>query len=293
MKTILLTGATGFLGSHLLDELLIAQYNVIITKRTKSNCWRISDHLDSITSYDVDRIALKEIFINHQIDIVIHTANCYGRNGESDFEVFKTNVLFSMDLLECAKKFNTDSFFNTDSLQYQYLNSYTLTKKQFVEWGKRYSISSKLKFINMKLEHVYGPKDDESKFISWFIRQLKEEVPEIKLTAGTQKRDFIHVDDVVSAYLLLLEKRVVLNGFVEFEVGTGQSIAIKDFLYWILNVYEEKYSKKVKSKLIFGSIPFRDGEPMEIKANLETFKDIGIRFYSTSSMSNLVLKTML
>jgi CDP-paratose synthetase len=293
LKTILLTGATGFLGSHLLDALLLAKYNVIITKRTTSNCWRIVNHLDSITSYNVDQIALEVIFINHQIDIVIHTATCYGRNSESDFEIFKTNVLFSVDLLECAMKFNTDSFFNTDSLQYQYLNSYTLTKKQFAEWGRRCSEFSQLKFINLKLEHVYGPKDDESKFISWFIKQLKNEVPVINLTEGTQKRDFIHVDDVVSVYLLLLEKRVELDGFVEFEVGTGQSIAIKDFLNRILNVYEEKYSKRVKSKLIFGSIPLRDGEPMEIKANLDPYMEIGISFLLKSSLSNSVLKSML
>ncbi len=275
MKTILLTGATGFLGSHLLDALLLARYNVIITKRSSSNCWRISDHLDTITSYDVDQIALEVIFINHQIDIVIHTATCYGRNSESDFEIFNTNVLFSMELLECAKKFNTDSFFNTDSLQYQYLNSYTLTKKQFVEWGRRCSESSQLKFINMKLEHLYGPKDDDSKFIGWFIKQLKEEVPEIKLTAGTQKRDFIHVSDVVSVYLLIVNKSEGLSGFEEFEVGTGQSVQIKEFLLQIVDAFEQTVGYPTKSNLIFGALPMREGEPNEIKANTKRLESLG------------------
>ena len=216
-----------------------------------------------------------DIFTNHQIDAVIHTATSYGRKGESDLEIFKANVLFSMDLLECAKKFNTHSFFNTDSLQYQYINSYTLTKKQFVEWGKRYSASCKLKFINMKLEHVYGPKDDDSKFISWFIKQIKEEVPEINLTAGTQKRDFIHVLDVVAAYLLLLDNSNGLSGFEEFEVGTGHSIQARDFLNEIVEAFEEKQGKKIKTRLNFGVIPMRKGEPDEIYANNIDLKLLG------------------
>jgi nucleoside-diphosphate-sugar epimerase len=126
------------------------------------------------------------------------------------------------------------------------------------------------------LEHIYGPKDDESKFISWFIKQLKNGTPEINLTSGTQKRDFIYVQDVVSAYLLLLEKRVELNGFVEFEVGTGQSIELKDFLNEIVLAFEEKYGKKITSKLNFGAIEMRIGEPYEIKAKIDVLLEMGL-----------------
>ena len=271
--TILLTGATGFLGSHLLEGLLHAKYKVVITKRTTSDCWRISEHLSKITSYNTDETELEQIFKDHQIETIIHTATCYGRKGESDLEIFKSNVLFSMDLLECAKKYNTDSFFNTDSLQFKYLNSYTLSKKHFAEWGKSYSVSSKLKFVNLKLEHVYGPKDDESKFISWFIQQLKSEAAEIKLTAGTQKRDFVYVKDVVSAYLILLEKRKEMSNFEEFEVGSGQSIQVKDFLKKLMKEYEKINLKIIKSKVIFGSLSYRENEQMVIKANIERLKD--------------------
>lgn len=54
LKTILLTGATGFLGSHLLEALLKQHYNVVILKRSTSNAWRIQHLLDQVISYDVD-----------------------------------------------------------------------------------------------------------------------------------------------------------------------------------------------------------------------------------------------
>ncbi len=282
--TILLTGATGFLGSHILEGLLEKNYDVIILKRSFSNCWRIEEFLKQVVSYDIDQVSLDSVFEENSINAIIHTATCYGRHGETNLEIFNSNVLFPMQLLEFARInrvesfFNTDSFFNTESFQYDYLNSYTLSKKHFADWGKNYCSSRDLQFINMKLQHVYGPKDDESKFISWFIEQLKNQVPEINLTAGTQKRDFIFVQDVVSAYLLLLEKSYELNVFEEFEVGTGQSIQVKDFLEKILFAYEVKYCRKVISKLNFGAIPMRIGEPMESYAQNERLKSMGWEF---------------
>lgn len=286
--TILLTGATGFLGSHLLEGLLENNYEVIILKRSFSNCWRIEEFLSQVTSYDIDKVSLESVFEENSINAVIHTATCYGRNGETNLEIFNSNVSFSMQLLEYARIyriesfFNTDSFFNTESFQYDYLNTYTLSKKHFVDWGKNYSSSCDVQFINMKLQHVYGPKDDESKFVSWFIKQLKEEVPEIKLTAGTQKRDFIYVKDVVESYLVLLLKNKELPKYEEFEVGTGDSIEVKDFLLQIVCAYENKIASSIKSNLNFGAIPMREGEPLKVSANLTTWSGLNIHKKKTN-----------
>jgi CDP-paratose synthetase len=269
--TILLTGATGFLGSHLLEGLLENNYEVIIIKRSFSNCWRIEEFLNKVISYDIDKVTLNSIFEENSFDAVIHTATCYGRNGETDFEIFQTNVFNSMELLHCAIKNRTKFFFNTDTLQATNLNPYTISKSQFLSWGKQSAENSKINFINMKLEHLYGPKDDETKFIGWFIKQLKDEVPEIRLTAGTQKRDFIHVKDVVSAYLKLLENYKNLDKFEEFELGSGNSIQVKDFLIQLMNAFEKK-NIQIKSKLLFGALDYRNNENMQIEANIEKLK---------------------
>ena len=137
---------------------------------------------------------------------VVHTATCYGRNRETPLEVFEANLKFPLDLLEKAALFSTDTFFNTDTILYKYLNGYSLSKHQFVEWGKQYADEHKIKFCNIKLEHMYGPGDDDSKFTTYVINSCLNNVPEVKLTLGEQERDFIYIDDVVSAYQLLLKK---------------------------------------------------------------------------------------
>ena len=224
-KTVLLTGATGFLGSYLLEALLTKGYKLVILKRATSKVWRIEHLMSQVISYDVDIQPLELAFTDQRIDYVMHTACHYGRNDNNISQTVETNLMFSLRILDACIKFNTDTFFNTDTLLSKHLNTYSLSKKQFVEWLRQYS--DKIQVVNLKLEHMYGPKDDVSKFVPWVISQLKKNVPEIKLTSGDQFRDFIFIDDVVSAYICTLENIESLGSFSQFDVGTGKLISVK------------------------------------------------------------------
>lgn len=81
---VLVTGATGFLGSHLVKVLLKQEHEVIILKRSFSNTWRINDVLSKLISFDLDLCDLELPFKQvKNINAIIHTATCYGRHYES------------------------------------------------------------------------------------------------------------------------------------------------------------------------------------------------------------------
>ncbi len=271
-QTILLTGATGFLGSHLLEALLAKGHKVVVLKRSTSNIWRIEHLMAQVTSYDVDVQPLELAFEQQRIDVVMHTACHYGRNGAPIHQIVESNLMFGLRILDACLKFNTDTFFNTDTLLQKHLNVYTLSKKQFVEWLKQHS--DQIQVVNLKLEHMFGPKDDATKFVPWVLSQLKANVPEIKLTKGEQERDFIYIDDVVSAYITLLEKAPGLVKFNEFDVGSGQLMTVKTFLESLKKVYEASFGTSM-TKLNFGALPYRAGEMMTVEVNNKSLLDLG------------------
>lgn len=263
-KTILLTGASGFLGSYLLGALIEKGYKTIILKRSTSNLWRIL-HLNGLyTAYDVDVDSIERAFEENKIDYVIHTACNYGRNGESIPDILIANLVFGIKLLDACLKFKAETFFNTDTMLQGDLNNYTLSKKQFVDWLK--FNSKNINVVNLKLEYIYGPKDDTSKFVPWLINEFKNNVKEINLTKGEQVRDFIYIDDVVSAYLTIIEKRNNLNGFSEFDVCTGDLISLKEFVNKVKSILEYKIGK-ISTQLLFGALPYRNGEIMNLQTN--------------------------
>lgn len=274
-KTILLTGATGFLGSHLLDALTKEGYEVVILKRSFSNTSRIDHLMDYVKSYDIDIIPLERAFEDQKIDLVIHTAANYGRDKENVSKIVDVNLIFSLKLLETAANYDTDIFLNTDTLQQKYLSSYTLSKKQFVEWLQIFSRAKKIKAINFRLEHMYGPGDDSKKFVVWLIEQMISNKSEIDLTAGEQKRDFIYIDDIVNAYLLILRHAADLPQFSEFDVGTGKQISIKEFVIELKNTVESLNNRKITTKLNFGAIPYRKGEMMEVPEDVNPLLELG------------------
>ena len=83
----------------------------------------------------------------------------------------------------------------------------------------------------MRLEHIYGPMDSNKKFINNILEKIKNNHGVIDLTLCQQTRDFIYVDDVVSAFSIVTENlNNFLPGFHQIGVGTGVDIKIKDFI---------------------------------------------------------------
>ncbi len=269
--TILIAGSTGFLGSYLLKSLIGNRYEVIALKRSTSNIFRIDELLEKVTFYNIDEVEILEIFRRHKINIVINTVTNYGRKDSQISSIVDTNLMFGLKLLEESVNNNVKAFINTDTLLERNINAYALSKAHLVDWMKFLSNKSN-KMINIKIEHMYGPLDDENKFIYWLINQLKSNVKKIDLTSGIQKRDFIYVDDIVSAYETIIKNIDKLSNFEEIELGSGTSIEVKDFIKKIHS--ELSKIQTINTKLNFGAIPYRDNENMNMQANIKKLKKL-------------------
>ena len=107
-QTILLTGATGFLGSKLLHKLLATGlYHIVVLKRSSSNTIRIDDVIQAargLACIDIDTVAKdfwKNYFSKNTVDVIIHCATCYGRGSETPItKVLESNLMFPLSLLE-------------------------------------------------------------------------------------------------------------------------------------------------------------------------------------------------
>lgn len=273
MKRILLTGATGFLGSHLLRLLIDGGFKVVILKRRNSDISRISRIVNRIASYDLDTTGLDQVFREHEFDIVIHTATNYGRSGGSASEVVTDNVVFPLRLLQLSVGSKVGAFVNTDTLQEKFLSYYTLSKSHFTDW--LFLSREEIEIVNIKIEHMYGPLDSESRFVVWMIKQLHERADSVALTHGFQKRDFVYINDVSNAFSKIVETLPKGFGFNEYEVGTGQSIAMRDVVRLIIEVFEDVTGSECDTRINFGEIPIRQFEPSELRANISRLLDLG------------------
>lgn len=283
--TIAITGATGFLGSRLVKAFLHGGHNVIILKRSFSRTTRVDSIISECSVYDLDRCDFRQIFKDfNKVNVIIHTATCYGRNQESISEIFDSNVAFPLKLLEAGGT-KIDTFFNTDTTLSESLNFYALSKKHFLDWGKQFSRYNKLKFVNLKLEHFFGEEDDPSKFVTHVIRSCLQNVKQLDLTMGEQERDFVHIDDVVSIYQFLLEKALSLpSNYQEYPVGSGKVIIVRELVELIHHLTASH------TQLNFGAIPYRENEVMFSQANLKPLNELG--FIPKSSLEDSLRKTI-
>lgn len=270
---VLITGITGFLGSHLFIKLLeISEYEVIGIKRSTSVTDRIKNHINKAKVYNSDKVNFKSIFKENKVDLVIHTACCYGRNEESDVEILNTNVMYGLDILENSIKCGVKTFINTGTTLPSDLNIYSKSKNIFLDLLNYYS--DKIQVVNISLEQMYGPKDDNKKLIAWVISELRKNANEIPLTKGNQLRDLIFIDDVVSGYLLVISNLNFLKSFERIDICSGQLVTIKEVLTQLKQIYCLK-DKTNKTKLKFGAIQHRKNELMKSNSNNERIRQLG------------------
>lgn len=270
-KTLLITGATGYLGSHLVRRFIADGHVVGIIRRATSSLERLADILDKIRIFDIER--LHEPFAAlGRIDAVIHTATNYGRHGEHVMSVFEANTAFPLQLLEAAMHRGVKMFVNTDTVLDPALNAYALSKHQFTEWGRRLARDGRMHFINLRLEHMYGAADDPAKFATYVVRACLNNAPELKLTKGEQKRDFIYIDDVLDACAVVLERVSEPEpGFTEIGVGSGRAVSIREFVETVHRL------TGASTRLEFGALRYRANEAMLSQADTTRLCELGWR----------------
>jgi nucleoside-diphosphate-sugar epimerase len=157
---------------------------------------------------------------------------------------------------------NVDSFFNKSGNIYTPLINYSLSKKSLLDWLVHFSES--IPVINMRVEHMYGPGDNDIKFIPLLMNKLlTPSITEIPLSPGMQIRDFIHVSDVSNAFALLLRglNSHLGNGFTEYQIGTGVGTSIREL------ASRMKYQSGSKAILNFGAVPYSHKEIMSSMAD--------------------------
>lgn len=269
-KKILITGATGYLGSRIARALLREGHAVIALKREKSSLRKIEKIASQLQFLNSEQLDFEKLFQeNKGIDAIIHLATCYGRHHESMSEIFAANVSFPLRLLEAANQAGVKVFLNTDTTLEPFLNSYALSKNQFMQCGKFVAERGPIHFVNIRLEHFYGEGDDETKFPTHVIKSCLRNLTELKLTQGEQQRDFVHIDDVVSAYITLLRASPALAPYSTFDLGTGKTVSIRAFVETVHRLTGST------TQLNFGALPYRAGEVMHSEADTKALSALG------------------
>ena len=271
---IFIAGASGYLGSQLAKR-LSCNHRVVALLRSTSDRRRIRD-LDLEEVHLDNEEDLLEAFESKAPQIVINTITSYGRSGESESDLVLANISLPSKLLSMAETAGSTAFIHAGTCLPSGLSLYADTKNSFVELVKSnfdqldssISVPARCQFINLELEHFYGPGDDPGKFITKVVRScLKGET--IPLTDGTQRRDFIYIDDVLSAYEILIEKVNDFECYESFSLGSGQAYPVRRVVELIHTLCASK------AKLDFGAIFLRPGEPLCSCADLTKLNSLG------------------
>lgn len=265
MKTILITGINGYLGSCIAKR-LSATYQVIGLEYSVENLFRLDGY--GFKVYPVEKGFPVQVFTEHQIDVVIHCATFYGRNDEDTAKMAQANLFIPFEMLDNAIKSKCPLFINTDTVLDRFVSTYALTKRHFQEW--LYMRRHQIKVINLQLEHFYGPGCSNTNFVTAMIEKMSRNEPGIDLTKGEQLRDFVFVEDVISAYMLILDKvGEIKEPYASFQVGTDKLVTVKEVLITI------KALTNSTSVLNFGAIPYRENELMKSEVDNSGLKSLG------------------
>jgi len=266
---ILLTGGTGFLGSNLLRRLLGLGHELFCIKRETSSLERVKIFKHKIKWFNVETSDFDEIISSYKIEGIIHCATDYGRKQFNPIQTIETNLILPLKLLHAAASNNVLVFINTDTVLDKRVDTYSLSKRQFSEWLEKYS--NDILTINVALEHFYGPFDNDSKFVTYVIRKMLGNEDSIDFTLGLQKRNFVYIEDVIDAFIVLLNNINKLdNSFHNFEVGTEDSVSIQDFVGLV-----KKLCNNNTTDLNFGAINYRENEVMNTNTNTDKLKSLG------------------
>jgi len=277
---VVLTGATGFIGSHVARRLVVAGHRVMAVVRPASDLWRIRDLLPSLTLLEGDLSvpsALRGPLASAQPDLLIHLAwsgqmltpvagNMVALGSSLEFlrllpETGCRRIMVAGTCFEYAP--SRDEL--TEESPAKPHDLYGAAKHALFLAGSHFARLAKVELIWPRIFYVYGPYEDPRRLVSSVIVALLKGEP-APTTRGEQVRDYLHVEDVADALRAIAESGV--SGAVNVASGTDVTVA---------QVATQIGRLTGRPDLLrLGALPYREDEPMVIRAGTRRLReDIG------------------
>ena len=263
---ILVTGAAGFIGSHLCEALLKDDFYVVgidnfdsfydplIKKKNLQSFLKhpkFTFHETSIT----DIASLEKIFSEHQFELIVHLAAKAGVRPsiEQPFAYKITNIDGTMNLLELVRQHNIKRFIfassssvygNNEKIPFSEndpvdnpISPYAATKKAGELICYTYHHLYKINIFALRFFTVYGPRQRPEMAIHKFTRHINNGVPVQLYGYGKPKRDYTYIDDILQGIMNAIE---TVEGYEIINLGESKTISTKD----LIDVIESKLGKK-------------------------------------------------
>ena len=276
----LVLGGNGYLGSKIVNTLLSADTVFCTVRKNEGLNLLIQKKNVNIISDDVDEI--KSTIEKNNIEVLINTVCCYERQGVPLSNVVNANLIFPLEIITFAIEHGVKKVITIDTSLPKNVNLYSLTKKTVADIGNYYARrNGKLVFYNVLLENFYGKDEPKNRFLHMMVQDLKQNKP-LELTAGTQRRDFIYIEDVLAAFKILID--IDDFGFHDVPVGTGEGPTIREVIAYLKEITNSN------SQLRFGSVQSRENEP-DCIANLQYLNKYGfeIKYPYKKGLKEIVL----
>lgn len=260
---VLVTGSTGYIGSHLTFA-LSQEHEVYVIVRETSNTTKIKDCVKKIIFYKKECIydQLAEI----EPDVLVHLAGVfYGEHTPDNIEnLLESNVMFSAIIFDaavavgCRKIINTGTYWQHFSGEiYNPVNLYAATKQAGEDILLYYVKAKGCRAITLQIFDSYGPNDHRNKILN--IIQRLDDGAQINMSSGQQKIYYCHVEDLVRGYVRALE---ILNGM---KIGEYAKFALRDEKPIPLRTLIEDFLKiqQKNIKINWGACAYRSREIMD------------------------------
>jgi len=279
-ERLLIVGGTGFIGNNLA---LSAVKGGISTTVLSLNCPVAERKIKGIEYLQADvthlsqlQKQLKNLKFDYVVNLSGYIEHCSflegGRNIIDTHFIGVQNLIQVIDWYE-LKRFvqigSSDEYGNLPAPQSEEMregpiSSYSLGKLASTQLLQMLYRTVKLPAVTLRLFLVYGPGQDEKRFLPQIIKGCLSD-NNFPTSAGLQLRDFCYIDDVIDGILTVLTNDKV-NGEV-INLASGTPVAIRE-------VVEQVQKTVGKGSPEFGEIPYRVGENMELYANVSKAKEL-------------------
>ncbi len=258
---LLLTGATGFIGTNFVLN-LNEKYQITALVRPKSDTSKIEKFCE-IYRFDENIEKLGKFIAENKFDGVLHLATLYLKAHHPDDikALIHSNITFGSELLESLKQVNFKGFFiNINSFWQLYknvsqnpLNLYAATKNAFLQILNYYAQTSEILFSNIYLNDTYGENDTRNKIFNLWLNSLKSNQV-LEMSGGEQIMDILHIDDILNAFESLINlcmsdlKTLAQNK--NFTLHSKERLSLKE----VAKIFEK--SLNVKLNIKWGAKPY-------------------------------------